>query len=139
VKTVDSFISTIIDVPYVLGGRDYNGMDCWGLVVLAYAYFYNIDIPEYRETAFQYNRGGLTAKDIQDHINTTAPFFEVETPEFGDFVLINIYGNPVHIGFMVDESNMLHISEKSGLSCVNIRGKKWINRIQGFYRYNKTG
>lgn len=131
----DKFIEEVLEVPYVLGGRDMSGMDCWGLVVLAYAKIFNIDVPKYTGTQLSVSNSGTTSDDIKKHLEDSAPFTEVECPKYGDFALLSILGNPVHIGFMLGPELMLHTSEKTGTVCENIGGIKWKRRIKSFYRH----
>lgn len=133
------FFDKVCMIPYKLGGRDYKGIDCWGLVVLAYKELFNLDIPTYDGTMSSVsNKNTKTAEDIINHLELSAPFTRVEEPQYGDFVLINILGNPTHIGLMIDSSHMLHISDKSGIAYEDIRSIKWQRRIQGFYRHNQN-
>lgn len=129
------FIDKIFSIPYVLGGRNESGIDCWGLVVICYKELFDIDIPTYDETALELSNGDITAKDIKEYIKTSAPVVEVDSPQYGDMILVNFLGNPVHIGFMLDEKTMLHTSEKTGVASADIRGVKWNKKIKGYYRH----
>lgn len=129
------FINKILMIPYELGGRSESGMDCWGLVVMAYKELFGIDVPTYDSTVWSVSNSHITSEDIKNHLKSSAPFVEVENPKYGDFVLINILGDPVHIGFMLDSKTMIHTSEKTGVVCENIGSIKWKKRIEGFYRH----
>ena len=131
------FIQAVFKMPYKFGGRTKEGIDCWGLVLMAYKDLFDIDIPSYEETAWSVSNTTMTAEDIKSHLETSAPFQEVLEPQYGDFVLINILGNPIHIGLMMSGTHMLHISEKVGVAYEDIRGIKWKRRVKGFYRHNQ--
>lgn len=132
----EKFINSLFSIPYVLGGRTKEGADCWGLVVICYKELFNIDLPTYDNIALSVSNGNVTAKEIRQQIESSAPFIEVGSPEYGDFVLINMLGNPVHIGFMIDNKTMVHTQDKIGVCSDDIRGPKWKRRIQGYYRHN---
>lgn len=132
---VKDFTIRIMEVPYKLGGRCNEGLDCWGLVVMAYKDLFGLDVPTYEDTAWSVSNDDTTSEDIKNHLERSAPFVEVEKPHYGDFVLVNILGQPVHIGFMIDHKTMLHTSEKTGVVCEDIGGMKWKKRIKGFYRH----
>lgn len=110
-------------------------MDCWGLVVMAYKDLFSIEVPTYNHTVWSVSNSDITSEDIKEHLETSAPFIEVDSPKYGDFVLLNILGNPVHIGLMLDDKTMVHTSEKTGVVCENIGGIKWKKRVKGFYRH----
>jgi probable lipoprotein NlpC len=45
--TLNEFQRKAIGVPFVERGRDYEGWDCWGLVVAAYRDVLGIHVPDY--------------------------------------------------------------------------------------------
>ena len=41
-------LSRFIGIPFKVGGEDFEGCDCWGLVKLYFKQILDIDIPDYR-------------------------------------------------------------------------------------------
>ena len=41
-------LSRFIGIPFKVGGEDFEGCDCWGLVKLYFKQVLDIDIPDYR-------------------------------------------------------------------------------------------
>lgn len=41
--------SKYVGIPFVPGGRDRKGADCYGLMVLVYREMFNTELPEYDE------------------------------------------------------------------------------------------
>ena len=90
----------VYQIPFVAGGREIDGADCWGLIVLLYKHFFNIDLP-------RYDGKGVTSKDTvvssEEEIlavaNSSNMFEEVVTPQFGDCVLVNMIGHPIPVSY----------------------------------------
>jgi len=125
----------VYSLKYVDGGRDKSGVDCWGLIVVLNKELRNIDIPDYPSIVLS----GLdtcekTSGELKKQLGSQNLFHEVNTPEYGDAVLINVMGNPLHIGFVLDDSMMLHTGRKHGVVTENFRGMKWKSKIAGIYR-----
>lgn len=121
-------------VPFVEGGRDKSGADCWGLIVLLYKHFYDIDLEKYE---------GIAATDVDqttasDEINKQAEsggdFYPVDDPQFGDVVLLRISGRPVHVAFCIGDSRMVHTGKRHNVVIENFEETKWKSRVLGFYR-----
>ena len=136
---LEDFVDKVLNVPYKEGGRDYSGVDCWGLCILAYQEIMQIQLPlfsniyykdmsNYQETVDNL----LNKKDELDEI-----FEEVNDPQFGDLILCTMLGRPLHIGFVIDRKRMLHTSPQHNTVIENFGGNKWKNKIVGFYRYRK--
>lgn len=134
---IDGFFKDIANIPYKLGGRDSSGMDCWGLLVIAYVKLFSIELPSYADTVWAVSKSGLTSEDIKQHIACGEIFSCVDIPRYGDMVLLNIMGNPVHIGMMLNDKIMIHTSNSTGIATEDIRGVKWKRRVQGFYRHKR--
>lgn len=130
------FIRNAFDIPYKPFGRDANGMDCWGLVILCYKELLGIDIPAYQDIVLSsMSNYKQTASQIQQQIQSYFPFKEVDKAQFGDFILINILGEPLHIGFALDGNTMLHTTHRTGVVSESYRGLKWQRRIKAYYRW----
>lgn len=58
---------------------------------------------------------------------------QVKEPREGDVIIIR--SRPWHIGLIIEPGWMLH-SYSGGTSCIESYNEiRWINRIEGFYRY----
>lgn len=122
-------------IPYEAGGREVSGADCWGLILILYREFFSISLPEYCN--LMYVPGGElegTSESIFKEFSKGHVFQEVDVPDFGDVVLIEMLGNPVHIGFCLNSKQMIHLSAGSGVSIENFTEGKWNRKISGFYR-----
>lgn len=127
--------SWVFTVPYVEGGRNKEGFDCWGLVVVLYKHFYNISLNEYPDiTLPSIKECSGTSEKLKVELKNQTDFYEVVSAEFGDVILLNVYGEPLHIGFCLDNEAMLHTDRKHGVAIENFTGLKWNRKIAGFYR-----
>lgn len=97
--------SDMIGVPYKDGGRDLNGLDCYGAVIMAA------------------KRRGKTLRDIRytDHNPNLAHEFAptlnvelIEKPE-PDALIEMVCGYELHIGFCIDETTFLHATRSQGV------------------------
>lgn len=119
-------------IPYKIGGRDRDGLDCWGLVRLIYAEQFQREIPsltgDYDNLEDVKHLHELVARDIEQ-------WTKVELAECGDIVLFNHAGAP-HVGIITEPGKFLHI--RAGTTSLNERlsSPHWRSRIRGFYRYS---
>lgn len=125
-------IEKYLTIPFKDRGRDWNGVDCWGLVHLFYKEEFGINLPPYLDVNEKWNQVGQIAAVMGVEKNK---WKRVETPTLGDLVLFNITGMPVHVGIVLDKQLMLHALDKVGVSIEPYRTLKWGTRIEGFYRY----
>lgn len=79
------------------------------------------------------SKSTLTSDQIQQQIEIDFPFTKTNEPSFGDVVMFNVSGNPLHIGFVLDDTFMLHTHDLSGVTVESYRGIKWQKRIAGFW------
>jgi hypothetical protein len=122
-----------IGIPYLSGGRDRAGSDCWGLVRLVYREQYGIDLPSYGEIDYDAANIAQTAGLIADHRDQ---WQDVQDPCAGDVVLLRIEGYPAHVGVMIDATRMLHVHRDGLTSCIErLDGGSWRHRIEGYYRH----
>lgn len=101
------------NIPYIEGGRDFNGADCYGVIRLWLLYRNVVDLPEWgsviskrrTECAAAYNK-------------TVSGFISVTDPQPDDIITChNIAGDLEHIGAVVDSGTGLaiyHSTKDSG-------------------------
>ena len=121
-------------VPFLLGGRDRDGWDCWGLVRVAYRELFGIELPSF---AGEYETGtdpvipGLY-ESVRDE------WLEVEQPEPADVAWMVVAGLPCHVGLYCvvnDAPYVLHALAGSGTRMDRIETPAWSKRVRAYYRH----
>jgi len=128
-------MTDLLFVPYVEGGRSWKGADCWGLVMLCYEHYFGITVPDYGDIVYHPKELPDSASKGLLEALPHSKFQPVERPKFGDWCLINVNGCPVHIGFMLNERDMIHSSAGKGVSVADVTSPQYNRRIYGFYRH----
>jgi sulfur carrier protein ThiS len=122
-----------IGIPFKDGGRDSNGVDCWGLVRLVYKNEFNINLPSFSN---EYS----TTSDVErleELINQYREgWTETKEPKEGSIVLFRMMGRGTHVGVLVNTTQFLHVNEDSTSTIENISSHRWKDRILGFYNYS---
>lgn len=114
-------------------GRPYEKFNCFDLVKEFYFDFYELDIQHYYEGKKVPGR-----KEVESLIITNKGDFErVEEPEFGDVVVVNLYGYSCHIGIFLTGGLLLHTIRNVG--CCIEPVKKYEKMIEGYYRHKMSG
>lgn len=124
-------------IPFLGGGRDYNGIDCWGLVCLFYKEQLNINLPNY-DGEYNYDDSKDCAKAIIRTFNDCGDFVRINNPFEGCIVLCKSENQPLHCGIYRNGGKMLHIIEGQTPNIEELGNHIWTNNnILGFYRYKK--
>lgn len=125
-----------IGIPFKSGGRDRDGIDCWGLARLIYQEQYSINLPSF---SAEYTEGDtdrmteLLAQYREGWENTT-------TPKEGDLVLIRVNGAETHIGVALDSERFIHVKKGTDTCIERFNSIAYSKRIVGYFRYSpKTG
>jgi len=108
-----SDINDYLGVPYVAGGRDRSGWDCYGLVKALYKDFLDVDLPDWYADASDILD---TAKKMSYHEKTSARRGSaslVGEPMNWDIVLIARKRAAFHMGVFI-HNGILHASEFIG-------------------------
>lgn len=112
-------------------GIPYEVMNCWDIAVKFYSDILGVSLRD--------RYSGKAPEDysvVENLIYTNKGDFEkVDTPEFGDIVLIQMHGYECHIGIFLGDNQLLHTMIPTG-SIVD-RLSKWGTRILGYYRIKK--
>ena len=59
----------------------------------------------------------------------------VDVAREGDALLFKVAGEPVHLGFALNNKMMLHTEKATGAVIEDFRSSKWGTRLEGIYRY----
>lgn len=114
-------------------GTPYSERDCYGIVADFYKLHFGIELKSYYDEIPQ-NRD-IAQKLIYSSLGDFSRV-EAEKVEFGDLILIRLYGVDSHIGVYLGNGQMLHSTLHSG--CVIDRIVRWKHLISGFYRVTKN-
>lgn len=119
-------------VPFAEKGRTLEGCDCWGLVRLIYKNERGIELPSYDDLYADTNQKALIAGVIGENLETG--WFEVETPQEFDIVILDMIGFPMHVGLVTKKDHMLHCLKGMGTVHENLTGARWKHKVRGYYR-----
>ena len=125
----------LIGLPYLSKGRTVNGTDCWGLVCMFYAGVFQIELPSYSE---QYKSSEDRATVSQSVISNLGNWAKVDKPAYGDLLVFNILGLPVHTAVYVGGGDFLHCFHKTNTCIERLSSITWNRRLHGIYRWAKT-
>lgn len=126
-----------IGLPYKSRGRDSAGLDCWGLVRLILHEQMDIQVPCYTafyDSATNHEQIGPLVR--RESLN----WGRVREAEgrLGDVVVLRMRGQPMHVGFILDERHMLHIEQGINSVIERYDSLKWKKRITGIFRHQKN-
>lgn len=116
----------LIGIPFVDGGRDKEGMDCWGLAKECFRR-QGISVKDYDISAME-----TVAIDHELKANENN-WSKIDAPVIGCLVLINIscQGWANHVGIYVGDNKFLHAYANTGVCLSPI--KRWRSHIKGYY------
>lgn len=122
-----------IGLKYKEKGRDFDGLDCWGLARLFYKNEFKIDLPSFSSE--------YTQTDVQRIEELIAQYKEgwesIEQPEEGSIVLFRVLGSESHVGIVINKEQFLHVRENQDSAIENLSSPFWKKRIVGYFRYSE--
>ena len=123
--------SDYIGIPFQYGGRTKTSLDCYGLVMLLYKDFKNIELPEVTSTAILSHAASL----IEQESHNWKP---CSIDEEGAVIIFSIKGYGAHVAYVISHDKMIHAWEGSGGVCIERISGSWKHRILGCYKYDKN-
>lgn len=112
-------------------GRRYEDYNCFDLVKEFYKDHYDLELKNYFE-------GGPvpSRQDVESLVITNkGDFVKVGKPEFGDIVIIKLYGLECHMGVYIEGGKFLHSARNIG-SLLD-RSERYHKMIAGYYRHRE--
>lgn len=125
-------VQDLLGVPFVDGGRDKQGMDCWGLFIEVMKRF-GYEVPDYKVSCFDAEGiGGTYQAEIGSwqEVGSAAPGLAVAMAiheKAPDMVQ--------HFGVVLEPKRFIHTLEKTGVIITKISDPFFNRKIKGFYRW----
>lgn len=114
-RTPPAWVRSYIGIEFKDKGRDRRGVDCWGLVCLAYAEQFGILLPRMDDLYVSTARGGDFSQldqAVQHHRSGDGSWkpLHYSEPSVGDIALfVHPSGDrPPHVGLVVSQTQMVH-------------------------------
>jgi cell wall-associated NlpC family hydrolase len=129
-------LSGLLQVPFVDGGRDTSGMDCYGLVRYVFA-VYGMDLPDYPIHPDAIAEIDATIEREADN------GWEIVVPPTPDadevplLVAIEQFGAVSHVAAYIGNGQIVHTRRSTGVTIEPVA--RWRKRIVGYYRYIGSG
>lgn len=134
---MEAWVAKYIGIPFVSGGRGFDGADCFGLVRLVLANEFSLSLPpllgNYTNALDSDSTSPLFAQNIPLILGV-----RVENPEPGNLVLIRIRGTLSHVGIFAGGGAILHTLGKTGSVLERVTSPALANRVEGFYRVSES-
>jgi cell wall-associated NlpC family hydrolase len=133
------FVSTdlrdLIGIPFVDGGRDpVEGLDCWGLLILAAKHF-GYDVPDFDISCF--DAPGIN--EIYKSETDTVRWRQRRELQPGYVIAMALSQRMPdaiqHFGIYIGEGKFLHTVRKAGSCLSSIDAPLWKNKIKGYYEW----
>jgi cell wall-associated NlpC family hydrolase len=130
--SVVSWAKDYVGIPFVSGGRDRAGADCYGLVRLVRREQFGGNMPLLSNDYADANNFSET----EGLMRTMRPLLAgrpAETPEPGDVCVIRFHGLPVHLGICAGSGWLLHTLKGTGSVLQRTNDPRLAGRIEGWY------
>lgn len=115
----------LIGIPYVNGGRDLNGMDCYGLIYYLHEQDGHGELPDYESP-------NLASHKLATFIEALNSWEKVDLSP-GATLLFRVPGN-YHVGRYIGDDEFIHTWEGSGGVTIESLST-WKRRLIGAYKY----
>ncbi len=104
------WLNDYIGIPYELGGRSWDGLDCYGLVKLVYREEFGIALPDWLTDKMDLSEKASTIENIV----CSGAFRPTETPDDGDFAVCYRHRAAHHLGLYFG-GGILHAQNGAGV------------------------
>lgn len=135
--TGSRWASRYVGLPFVSGGRDRRGVDCWGLVRLAYADVAGILLPSHDTVAAEDLHKVLRLIDRALQIPPWSTLVPRGAEKALDVVVMTDRKLPAHVGLIVEPGMVLHAQEASMSAIMRLDDQIIGRRVVGIYRHDQ--
>lgn len=128
-----------INIPYKYMGRDFDGVDCYGLMYIIYKYERKIELPDFLEIKYDknwYKKGGNHVLDCRGSIKNT--WDDVSEPyKMFDGLLFYLNSKKIvnHVGMYIGNGKFIHVHEGTNSCIERLDTKIWLSNLYSAIRY----
>lgn len=124
-------MAQFIGIKYKSKGQTFNGCDCYGICKLMAFILEGTVLPSY------FYNDSDNVEEAKVAMEGRHDWIPLDEPEDNCIVVINIAGEPIHCGYVINARNgeFIHALRGCNSSKENFKRAKWKHRIEGFYRY----
>lgn len=119
-------MTRFVGIPYLRGGRDFSGCDCFGLLKLYYAEVLHIELPDVCDAEI------ARIAELFEKIDTLRALSTAFRMTEGDVITFDFNGER-HVGVAVSSTRFLHNLNCAGSVISRISDYKLF--VTGVYRY----
>lgn len=130
-----SWVQDYIGIPFVSGGRDRSGLDCYGLIRLVLMEQYGCKLPlldgKYDNALNLYDTSPLFFQQLP--ILTE----KIAGPQERALALLEMHQLPCHLGLFCGGESIIHSRAGVGVVAERLDSRRLPGRITGWYRVSK--
>lgn len=126
-----------VGIPFVSGGRDRTGVDCYGLVRLILTHEYGFDLP----VLLGDYTNALNIAETKRLFLLNVPILcgeRLESPEEKAVALMKMNGRLCHIGLYAGDGYIIHCRHKVGVVLERISSPALAACVEGWYRVDSS-
>lgn len=127
-----------VGIPWESGGRTRAGVDCWGLVRVIYSEIKGIDLRSFDKDYYDAEEREVIRKIIEGEAYSGAwRAVDLSNAREFDVLLFRCFGEPSHLGIIVDANRrlMLHITSGRDSAIERYDSACWASRLCCVYRH----
>lgn len=136
---MSNWVDQYIGIPWVFGGRDMEGFDCWGLFRHVQKEHFNVEVADVDLEQYQQKE---IIKEFAGN-KEASQWKAVKKPKHGCGVMMSLAKWPNHVGIWIEDSEgeayVLHSVEGMGVICTacNLLGMTGY-KVKGYYEHKPS-
>ena len=126
-----------VGIPFVSGGRDKTGCDCYGLVRLILHDEYDYDLP----LLIGDYTNALCIEETKKLFTENIPILsgeKISEPEEKAVVLMKMRGRLCHVGLYAGDGYIIHSRHNLGAVCERFSSPQLAGCVEGWYRVDTS-
>ena len=130
--------SKFIGIPYKHLGRDFSGVDCYGLITLVVKELFSINLPDFTDLLYSKDRFDISSKE--DHILNSigVVWIPIGRPyHIFDALIFNSNEDnsmSTHTGLYIGDEKFIHIVDNQTSMVSTLDTSYWKNKLYGAMR-----
>ena len=129
------WVKKYVGIPFVSGGRDKTGCDCYGLVRMILTAEYSYDLPVLLGDYDNALNISETKKLFMENVPVLCGK-KIDTPQEKSVALMRMSGRLCHIGLYAGDGFIIHARYKAGTVLERLSSPSLSGHVEGWYLVN---